>query len=151
VNEANCIVDTKDELDNENCTDHNYTVETNHDYKQMNTIPEQDLNNISNSNGKRKIRLLADKNEQVREQTKIKQMLGQNYTGYHREGKLVFHNTIREKRILKPACTSIYCASSKVRYCSRFKENERQSMFDDFWKVVGMIRKHIASIWCRNT
>ncbi|XP_008185188.1 uncharacterized protein LOC100161732 isoform X2 [Acyrthosiphon pisum] len=127
VNELNFIDDSKEEL-------------------------EQKFNDICNSNGKEKRRLFTDQNKLTREQTKIKRMLGQNYTGYHREGKSVFHNTIREKRTLKPACTSIYCASSKNRHCNRFKENERQSMFDDFWKCswdekktycTNLVSKHI--------
>lgn len=63
-------------------------------------------------------------------------MYGQDYIGYHSEGKSVFHDTNREKKTLKPACTSLCCFKSKVRHCNRFLEHERQSMFDDFWKCI---------------
>lgn len=60
-----------------------------------------DLNDINcNSNVKRKRRLFANKNEWTRKLTKTKEMHGEDYIGYHREGKTVFHDTNREKRTI---------------------------------------------------
>ncbi|VVC45497.1 Hypothetical protein CINCED_3A011375 [Cinara cedri] len=71
-----------------------------------------------------------------REVTKQKRISGEAYIGYRRCGKIVDHNTMRSKRIMKETCSSKKCQNLKNRFCQNFDEKLRRDIFKKFWSTT---------------
>ena len=65
-----------------------------------------------------------------------KRMMGESYTSFKPLASGGTDKIIRRERTLGPACTSISCLKSKVRYCDRFAEEDRNKIFHKFWKLL---------------
>ncbi|CAG9791489.1 unnamed protein product [Diatraea saccharalis] len=64
-------------------------------------------------------------------------MEGKEYLGYRRDSKgpkfKVLHDTVRPARTIGPQCTSEFCKKSKLRGCDSIPEDERITLFSNYW------------------
>lgn len=62
-------------------------------------------------------------------------MKGEAYIGFSRIGNVVQQNISRSEHSLLDTCSSNVCLKSKKRFCSDFTEEQRQTIFDNFWNA----------------
>ncbi|CAB0007705.1 unnamed protein product, partial [Nesidiocoris tenuis] len=78
--------------------------------------------------------------EWSRNQEKMKRLRGEPYVGFRRaekgSTKRIIHDVPRDGRTMGPTCDSLHCRKVKTRACNSITEEERQKIFDDFWKVM---------------
>lgn len=72
---------------------------------------------------------------------KILRMKCENYLGYRRDRKAKTNETFKVKqdlfkpaRSMKPPCTTAFCKKLKLRSCDNINEQQRQYLFENFWK-----------------
>ncbi|XP_075989946.1 ubiquitin-like activating enzyme 4 isoform X1 [Anticarsia gemmatalis] len=74
-----------------------------------------------------------------RKQEKVKRMTGQSYFGFRSETKgkktLYIQDVLKAERKIGPICKSDICVKNTKRYCTKFIENDRLKIFQDFWKL----------------
>ncbi|KAL1489066.1 hypothetical protein ABEB36_014011 [Hypothenemus hampei] len=86
-----------------------------------------------NSTQKRKLTQTG----RARDENKKSRMHGEEYLGLKKDDDGHFKLMVRKnKRTLKPGCNSQKCKTSKVRFCSDFKEDERKHIFEYFWELT---------------
>ncbi|CAB3224987.1 unnamed protein product [Arctia plantaginis] len=68
-------------------------------------------------------------------------MKGENYLGYRRDIEAkdnakfkVKQDVFKPARSMEPPCTSAFCKKSKLRSCDNINEQQRQYLFENFWK-----------------
>lgn len=93
------------------------------------------------SHKKRQNKATKDPKKYKRNINKELRMKGENYLGYRRDRKAKTNETFKVKqdvfkpaRSMKPACTSAFCKKSKLRSCDNINEQQRQYLFENFWK-----------------
>nr|CAH7736182.1 unnamed protein product [Callosobruchus chinensis] len=71
-------------------------------------------------------------------------MRGEEYLGYSRgrDGK-IFHNTMRESKSMGPTCISEKCVKYKNRFCDTILQEQREIIFQKFWKDLDWDQKKI--------
>ncbi|CAH2102069.1 unnamed protein product [Euphydryas editha] len=68
---------------------------------------------------------------------KEKRMRGESYLGYARDSnKTITADIPRDERKIGPTCETNFCLKSSKRFCSLFSEDDRQNMFNNFWKEM---------------
>ncbi|CAH2091941.1 unnamed protein product [Euphydryas editha] len=68
---------------------------------------------------------------------KEKRMRGESYLGYARDSnKTITADVPRDERKIGPTCETNFCLKSSKRFCSLFSEDDRQNMFNNFWKEM---------------
>ena len=80
----------------------------------------------------------ARKNEWQRVKNAKLRMEGECYTGFAPSGK---QNTPRRARKMRPACGSSFCEKSSTRHCNEINEEERQNLFNKYWKELNWTEK----------
>lgn len=91
--------------------------------------------NSNSSKIKRKRNVYPDNTKWKRETNKKLRMKGEAYIGFSRVGNVVQQDISRSERSLLDTCSSNVCLKSKNRFCSSFTEEQRQNIFDHFWKA----------------
>ncbi|KAL1487706.1 hypothetical protein ABEB36_015613 [Hypothenemus hampei] len=82
----------------------------------------------------------------ARDENKKSRMHGEEYLGLKKDDDGHFKLMVRKnKRTLKPGCNSQKCNTSKVRFCSDFKEDERKHIFEYFWELTWDMKKLFLS------
>ncbi|KAF0715859.1 Uncharacterized protein FWK35_00033945, partial [Aphis craccivora] len=88
----------------------------------------------------KKRKKIAEPKEWDRNKAKILRMKGSAYLGYRRENpkntKKILHDVMRESRKMGATCNSPTCRRWKNRHCNTISENEREQMFNEFWKEM---------------
>lgn len=82
------------------------------------------------------VRALKVKKLSKKHQARNQRESGKRYVGYSRNGSKITQNAVRPARAQGPQCNSAFCLKSSLRHCSVFRNNERRSLFDDFWKMT---------------
>ncbi|CAH0720712.1 unnamed protein product, partial [Brenthis ino] len=93
------------------------------------------------SHKKRQNKATKDSKKYKRNVNKELRMRGENYLGYRRDRKAKTNETFKVKqdvfkpaRSMKPPCASAFCKKSKLRSCDNINEQQRQYLFENFWK-----------------
>lgn len=93
------------------------------------------------SHKKRQNKATKDPKKYKRNVNKELRMKGENYLGYRRDRKAKTNETFKVKqdvfkpaRSMKPPCNSTFCKKSKLRSCNNINEQQRQYLFESFWK-----------------
>lgn len=60
-------------------------------------------------------------------------MKGEEYIGYHKNGKHIEHNIPRPGRKLGSPCISKFCEKAKNRFCNMFDISKRLDIFNQLW------------------
>lgn len=88
------------------------------------------------SDGRRR-KKKADPKQWKKNLNKRLRMEGRAYLGYDApRGEKVQHNKNRPERSMGPPCTSDFCNKSAVRRCDEFTEDNRNNVFEAFWKSM---------------
>lgn len=132
IDNENTVIEVTEniEVHSSNCTNQDDSSTT----LDVEEINESDSNRITGE--KRKRSLKKNTNTWKREVTKKKRMLGEAYIGYSRQGKTVEHNSNRNERSMKAACSSKKCQSLKNRFCQQFDEEMRGDIFKKYWSAT---------------
>lgn len=66
---------------------------------------------------------------------KKRRMAEDQYIGYRRtkEGK-IFHDTTLDQKVMGEKCKSKVCEKSKLRFCNTISDEQRRTIFDNYWK-----------------
>lgn len=95
------------------------------------------------SEGRRR-RKKADPEQWKKNLNKRLRMEGKAYLGYDApKGEKIQHNKNRPERSMGPPCTSDFCKKSAVRRCDEFTENNRNHIFESFWKTMDWSQRKI--------
>lgn len=100
--------------------------------------PEE--NNYFSENEPKKRKKIAKPKEWDKNKAKILRMKGSAYLGYRRENpkntKKILHDVMRESRKMGATCNSPTCRRWKSRHCNTISEDEREHLFNEFWKEM---------------
>lgn len=79
-----------------------------------------------------------------RNKNKLKRMKGEHYTTIKlNKNTRKYDKVDKESRKMGPACNCNISGKSKKFYCKTFSEDERQSIFDNFWQNLDWNGKKI--------
>ncbi|CAH0719253.1 unnamed protein product, partial [Brenthis ino] len=111
------------------------------------------------SHKKRQNKATKDSKKYKRNVNKELRMRGENYLGYRRDRKAKTNETFKVKqdvfkpaRSMKPPCASAFCKKSKLRSCDNINEQQRQYLFENFWKNMNweqrrsLITSHVNKV-----
>lgn len=78
---------------------------------------------------------------------KRQRMLGEEYTGFKKDGNKFVQNDPKPARTMGPICMSMRCFSGKAMYCSKLTEEVRSEIFKAYWKMNWQEKKiYISSM-----
>lgn len=95
-------------------------------------------------NLKKKRGIKAVKAEWKRQNMHLRRMKGEEYIGFHKNGKHIEQNVPRPSRKLGSPCTSKFCEKAKNRFCNKFDINQRLDIFNRFWAASWSEKKTYA-------
>lgn len=78
-----------------------------------------------------------------RKLNKRKRLAGVEYVGFSTKNEKIKQDQLRGARQMGPCCSSIRCAKSKARHCSRFDESIRSAIFKSFWELPHWSAKQV--------
>ncbi|KAF6216673.1 hypothetical protein GE061_001019 [Apolygus lucorum] len=78
---------------------------------------------------------VSEPKEWTRARAKSQRMCGEAYLGFRRvDKKKAVQDVMREKREMGPTCNAPLCKKWRNRLCDTVKQEERQQLYDEFWK-----------------
>uniref|UniRef100_A0A1B6K9A6 Uncharacterized protein n=1 Tax=Graphocephala atropunctata TaxID=36148 RepID=A0A1B6K9A6_9HEMI len=102
--------------------------------------PPQEIeeeNNADEQNMPVKLRNKNNKQNWSKISNYDKRQKGEAYVGYRRSGPgKTAHDVPREAKVIGPRCESRACMRSKFRACPMISDDDRQSIFNGFWKTM---------------
>ncbi|XP_054260924.1 uncharacterized protein LOC128985459 [Macrosteles quadrilineatus] len=133
----------------EDTGEQNVTIETNQRSEENQRTVVEEFGDLSENNSsqdaqaqvgrKRKRSKKAVPSEWEVNRNKHRRMTGQTYTGFTRrmvgDKIVVKKGGEKEERKLGPKCNSKICNANKKRRCGEFSEEDRKSIFKNFWDL----------------
>ena len=127
------LVEKKDDSDDENSLNSSHEEQTG---------DEEEYENQAETNKRRNKRALHERWK--KNITKKSRMTGEKYQGYQRsKNGIVTKGVPRPARQISVKCISEACKKMKNRRCSQFSDNERNTIFNNFWKQMNWDEKRV--------
>ncbi|KAJ8712479.1 hypothetical protein PYW07_005321 [Mythimna separata] len=105
-------------------------------------FPEREIEQTSKKNNKRR---KGNPNNWERTKNKRQRMMGQEYTGFKKDGNKYVQNDPKPAKTMGPLCMSSRCFGGKAMYCSKLTEEVRSNIFKAFWNMSWQEKKMYVS------